>query len=84
MGRILGYQLLGSRDNEFNFVRPLEWGGYPRFHLYIKEEKERFIFNLHLDQKRPSYDGSHAHSGEHEGPLLEAEAERIKKELGKN
>lgn len=34
--------------------------------------------NLHLDQKQPSYQGSHAHSGEYKGALIEVEVARIK------
>ena len=37
--------------------------------------------NLHLDQKKPSYEGAAAHSGEYEGELVEKEAERIKQIL---
>ena len=37
-----------------------------------------FIFKLHLDQKKPSYEGSKKHSGEYDGPLVEGEAKRIK------
>ena len=37
-----------------------------------------FIFNLHLDQKKPIYKGAPAHAGEYEGEIIEKEAERIK------
>jgi len=39
------------------------------------------IFNLHLDQKKPLYKGSSAHSGEYDSDLVENEAERIKRLL---
>ena len=65
---------------ENQFIRPLERSGYPRFHLYIKTNKE-LIFNLHLDQKGPVYKDSPAHSGEYEGQVVENEAERIKQIL---
>jgi hypothetical protein len=60
-----------------SYVRVLGTGGYPRFHVYIDEQHERFVLNLHLDQKRPSYGNETAHSGDYEGPVIEAEVERI-------
>lgn len=65
-------------ENEASIVRQIGRNDYPRFHLYIKENNEEFIFKLHLDQKKPSYQGSHAHSGEYDGAIVEDEASRIK------
>ncbi len=84
LGRLLGYKLLGEKDNEFNLVRPIGENYYPRFHMYAEKLKGELIFNLHLDQKRPIYEGQTAHSGEYEGEIIEREAERIKKLLEKN
>ena len=58
-----------------SFIRPLERSGYPRFHIYIEDN----IINLHLDQKRPVYKGTTAHSGEYEGSVVENEVQRIKR-----
>lgn len=81
LARKLGYMPRGVLGEELIFVRPLLGRDYPRFHLYIKKDKEKniLLFSLHLDQKKPSYKGSRAHSGEYEGGLVEKEAERIKK-----
>jgi len=82
MGRSIGYIFQGKASgDEASFVRSLERGGYPRFHLYIKIEKEDLILNLHLDQKRPVYKTAHDHAAEYEGKLVETEAERIKQNL---
>lgn len=83
--RQLGYQPISRIKDEFNCLRYLAKSGYPRFHLYIKEDKEKneLIFNLHLDQKRPSYPGIKAHSGEYSGEVVEKEGKRIKEILGK-
>jgi len=70
-----------SDDGEYNLVRPLGRDGYPRFHLYLKIDGEDLVFNLHLDQKRPSYSGAAAHSGEYESEIVKKEAERIKQAL---
>lgn len=50
---------------------------FPRFHIYIEERGDEIVYDLHLDQKRPSYEGSHAHSGEYEGGAVEREGKRI-------
>jgi len=60
-----------------SYVRVLGTGGYPRLHIYIDDEEERYVLKLHLDQKRPSYGEETAHSGDYEGPVLEQEADRI-------
>ena len=64
--------------NRLSFVRRFSAGQYPRFHLYVEKEMSgRTYFNLHLDQKQPSYRGVNAHSGEYDGPLVTGEGERI-------
>jgi hypothetical protein len=80
ISRKIGYKPLGVNvQEEYSIVRPINVGNYPRFHIYVKEGKEgELIFNLHLDQKKPSYGISHAHNAEYDGELVEGEAERIK------
>lgn len=51
---------------------------FPRFHVYIDERGDEVVFDLHLDQKRPTYEGVSAHSGEYEGTAVEREGERIR------
>ena len=60
-----------------SFARRITGRDYPRFHVYARTEGSTLIINLHLDQKKPTYNGSRAHSGEYEGELIEAEANRI-------
>ena len=38
-------------------------------------------FKLHLDQKKPIYEGAPAHAGEYDSELVQKEAERIKQIL---
>lgn len=66
-----------ERTGEVRFFKSLGGRRYPRFHLYAVVQDDEAILNLHLDQKQPSYQGSSAHSGEYEGPLIEQEASRI-------
>lgn len=75
-----GYAEFKDRQSgQTSFTHRLGPYFYPRFHLYINRENDKeIILTLHLDQKRPSYNGCPAHSGEYEGELVEKEAERIK------
>ena len=76
--RRLGYKPLGLTDkNELNCVRPLG-GDYPRFHIYLKESPKIITFNIHLDQKKPSYEGATAHSGDYDSETVKQEVERLK------
>ena len=79
VARAIGYVIIDTNPNgEYNLVRRLSGQNYPRFHIYLRQAGDRWIFSLHLDQKKPSYAGSHAHSGEYDGPLVEDESDRIK------
>lgn len=82
--RKIGYRFLAEMpEGDLNLVRPIDRNHYPRFHIYLKINKttNELIFNLHLDQRKPVYQGATAHSGEYNGKIVEEEAERIKKSL---
>jgi len=80
--RKIGYIIIDAKENsEYNLVRRLGINNYPRFHIFVRQAGDRLLFGLHLDQKQPSYKGSHAHSGEYDGPVVEEEADRIKEIL---
>ncbi|OGZ84200.1 MAG: hypothetical protein A2599_00810 [Candidatus Staskawiczbacteria bacterium RIFOXYD1_FULL_39_28] len=81
VARSLGYVIIDTKGNEYNLVRKLDINNYPRFHIYLKQNGTDFNFSLHLDQKKSSYEGSHAHSGEYFGPVVETEADKIKQIL---
>jgi len=77
-----GYNFLRKDDvtGEMSFVKRVGGGDYPRFHIYAKmDARGRIEVNLHLDQKKASYRGTAAHSGEYDGEILEREMENIKK-----
>jgi len=77
--RKAGYAYIHSRHTgKDSYVRRLGGHFYPRLHMYLKEQGEKLIFDLHLDQKQPSYKGTHAHNAEYEGPVIEDEIERFK------
>jgi len=61
-----------------SFVKRFGGDFYPRFHCYVEEKDGRRTINLHLDQKKPSYAGAHAHNADYDGPVVEKEADRIK------
>lgn len=80
----LGYHAeVGYRGDEA-YARRVGALSYPRFHLYIQSASPHHVtFRMHLDQKRPSYHGSHAHAAEYDGPALEAEARRIRQHVSR-
>lgn len=79
IARKIGYVIIDTKENgQYNLVRKLTENNYPRFHIYLKQQGEKFIFSLHLDQKAPIYKGTHAHNGEYAGPVIDEETERIK------
>jgi hypothetical protein len=85
--RRAGYAFLrrDEQRGDMSFVKRISNGDYPRFHVFVRAgEGGRTEINLHLDQKKASYQGSHAHSGEYgeeENKWLEVEAEAIKREF---
>ncbi|HHD92553.1 MAG TPA: hypothetical protein ENL06_02975 [Candidatus Portnoybacteria bacterium] len=85
LAREIGYQLkaiktLSDGIEEANYQRYISRFAYPRFHLFVKKNNSNeIILSLHFDQKKPSYNGSSAHSGEYDGQLVKDEMERILK-----
>ena len=65
-------------SGEVSAARNLARSRFPRFHCYAKLNGSDMEINLHLDQKKPSYEGSKAHAGEYAGEIVEEEAKRIK------
>ena len=77
--RRCGYAEINDRHSgKTSYVRRLGAYFYPRFHLYIDQTEDKIIMNLHLDQKKASYKGQTAHSGEYDEDLVQEEAGRIK------
>jgi hypothetical protein len=77
--RSAGYIYIESRQTgQGSFSRPLGSGHYPRFHVYVDEDDSTITFNLHLDQKQASYEGTSAHSGEYDGETVAQEIQRLK------
>lgn len=61
-----------------SFSKRLGLDFFPKFHAYVEEYSDALAINLHLDQKKPSYEGTPMHGGEYEGPLVEKEIARLK------
>jgi hypothetical protein len=80
--RTLGWaQIYDSRGKKYSYVKRLSRDFYPRIHLYVKEYPDNYVFDLHLDQKKASYKGQSAHSGEYEGEVVNNTLETIKRAL---
>jgi len=82
--RRIGYgEIFDSKTQHISYVRRLSGGHYPRLHAYVDDIEGGIAIKLHLDQKKASYEGQKAHSGEYEGPIVKEEIERIKYELAR-
>lgn len=82
-----GYAMINDRlTGQLSFSRRLTADFYPRFHIYVNEKKtvsgqEIVVLNLHLDQKRPGYEGQTRHNAEYEGEVVREEAKRLARYL---
>ena len=80
--RHCGYRFEREDKEESVFCRIIgsSRSGYPRFHIYLKMDKasQETVINLHLDQKKPVYQGAPAHSAEYESEIVGKEVSRIK------
>ncbi|MFC1598124.1 hypothetical protein ACFL2M_01165 [Patescibacteria group bacterium] len=77
-----GYHaFVDPNTDKLSFVMRLDQGFYPRYHLYVVEKPNALILDLHIDQKKASYEGQTAHSGEYDGPLVEEEVARLQRWL---
>jgi hypothetical protein len=76
--RNAGYSYRGVVEGDMSFIKRVGYNEYPHYHIYAKDLGKEISLNMHLDQKRPSYSGASAHSGEYNGDLVEKEMERVK------
>ncbi len=74
--RNCGYRL--HPKDQKSYIRPVSnISFYPRWHLYISNEDDIYTFKIHLDQKKVSYKGQTAHSGDYDEEIVKQEAKRI-------
>ena len=72
------HEFLDPNTHKVSYVLRLGREFYPRFHVYITNDEQGALeLDLHIDQKKASYEGSRKHSGEYEGPVVQEEAERL-------
>lgn len=75
--RRLGYGELTKSSGQTSFAKRISGANFPRFHAYVENKDGGIEINLHLDQKGASHEGSHAHSGEYDGVLVQKEMQYI-------
>ncbi len=75
--RRLGYGEQRTRVGQISYVKRVAGDRFPRYHAYVEDQNGGIQVNLHVDQKEASYEGTNAHAGEYEGPLVEREMTRI-------
>ncbi|MFH1522956.1 MAG: hypothetical protein ABIE43_04045 [Patescibacteria group bacterium] len=66
------------RSGKDSFARRLGSGFYPKLHMYVMEQGDKTVFDLHLDQKQASYRGARMHNAEHDGEVVEREISRLR------
>ncbi len=71
------FRIFDSKSGHESFVRKITADRYPRFHLYLMEENNEVIFDLHLDQKSNLYAGQTAHNADYESDEVRAELTRV-------
>ncbi|MDP1719129.1 MAG: hypothetical protein Q8L24_01750 [bacterium] len=82
--RSAGYHFEGTdtKTGEWKYYRSVSSNLFPRFHIYCLADKaKKLTVSLHLDQKAPVYQGNIAHSGDYEGPVIDAEIAKLKAAL---
>ncbi|MFW0862412.1 MAG: hypothetical protein ACKKL6_02395 [Candidatus Komeilibacteria bacterium] len=68
----------GYHMHRDSFVKRLSRDFYPRFHVYMKNERDGMIeFNVHLDQRAGVHEGVTAHAGEYDSDLVIKEGNRL-------
>lgn len=75
--RRLSYGEQRTRAGQISYVKRVAGERFPRYHAYVENQNGGLQVNLHIDQKEASYDGTSAHAGEYEGPVVEREMSRI-------
>ncbi|HHX58806.1 MAG TPA: hypothetical protein GX706_03500 [Candidatus Moranbacteria bacterium] len=71
------FRIFDSKTGHESFIRKLTADRYPRFHLYLMEEDDEIIFDLHLDQRATRYEGQTAHNADYESEEVRTELTRI-------
>jgi hypothetical protein len=69
----LGYHA----ERNGSYAKRVGGGVFPRYHVYAEVQGDQIRVSVHLDAKAPTYEGTSAHAGEYDGPLIEAEMQRI-------
>jgi len=73
---------LHSQTGRLNFTKRLTSADYPHYHLYIEKNMDGSSYlTLHLDQKKPSYQGARAHNADYSGQVVEGEARRLQSRI---
>ncbi|MBM5789800.1 hypothetical protein FJZ23_01805 [Candidatus Parcubacteria bacterium] len=76
--RRMGYGEQRARSGQISYVKRVSSDRFPRYHAYVEDTAGGGMqVNLHVDQKEASYEGTSAHAGEYDGPLVEREMNTI-------
>ncbi len=75
--------IFDNKMDHGSYIKRLTRDFYPRLHLYVmekqdKEGRELIVMEMHLDQKKASYEGVRMHSAEYDGEVISDEIARLK------
>lgn len=75
--------IFDNLKNHGSYIKRLSREHYPRLHVYVMEKKDQagrelIVIEMHLDQKKASYEGVKMHSAEYDGEVVEAEINNLK------
>jgi hypothetical protein len=73
------HEFVDPNTHKLSYIMRVSSQFYPRYHVYVKLNGPKVTVDLHIDQKKASYKGQRAHSGEYDGPLVEEEIARLKR-----
>lgn len=65
--RRAGYTFQKNEGDEQAWVRVFGTSGYPRFHIYTKQEKLSLLVHIHLDHKKHTYGEDTRHHADYGG-----------------
>lgn len=83
--RRAGYTFQKNEGSEQAWIRVLSSSGYPRFHIYSKQEKLSLLLHIHLDHKKHTYGEDTRHHADYEESIpLQEEVARLLTSFGES
>jgi hypothetical protein len=83
--RRAGYTFQKNEGGEQAWIRVFGSSGYPRFHIYSKQEKTSLLIHIHLDHKKHTYGEDTRHHADYgDSAPLQEEVHRLLTSFGES